>query len=278
MDDSHGRFVWYELTATNPESARAFYAKVMGWNPGGSPMPGAYTVFTAGEVPVGGLMPLPESAREMGAKPLWLGYVRVDDLDAAADRVTELGGAIYVPPTEIPEVSRFAIITDPQMAMLGLVQWLTPHPEQPKPADSLGRVGWHELLAADWERAFAFYAALFGWQKSQANAGPLGTYQRFSASGETIGGVVAKPPKAVPFWLYYFNVADIDQTAARVVAQGGRVIFGPIDVPDGNSIAHCTDPEGAMFALVGKRSYKAKIFVEAPPSRDPLTWRKPTGD
>ena len=57
-----------------------------------------------------------------------------------------------------------------------------------------GRVGWHELFAADWEKALAFYNELFGWQKADADVGELGTYQLFSAGGQTIGGMVSKPP------------------------------------------------------------------------------------
>src|SRR5438067_591821 len=77
--------------------------------------------------------------------------------------------------------------------------------------DAPGRVGWHELLAADWEKAFAFYRELFGWQKAQTDTGAVGTYQLFSAGGQTIGGMFTKPPTMpVPFWLYYFNIGDID--------------------------------------------------------------------
>jgi predicted enzyme related to lactoylglutathione lyase len=44
-------------------------------------------------------MGLPEDARKMGATPRWMGYVGVNDVDAAADRIKRLGGAVYVPPT-----------------------------------------------------------------------------------------------------------------------------------------------------------------------------------
>ena len=53
-----------------------------------------------------------------------------------------------------------------------------------------GRVGWHELLAADRKKAFAFYGELFGWQKADAEIGPADSYQLFSAGGQTIGGML----------------------------------------------------------------------------------------
>ena len=132
---------------------------------------------------------------EKGGKPRWIGYVGVDDVDAAADRVKRLGGAVHVPPTDVPNISRFSVFADPQMATLALLKWLRPGQEQPAELGAPGRVGWHELLAADWEKALAFYGELFGWQKADADIGAMGTYQLFSAGGQTIGGMFTKPPR-----------------------------------------------------------------------------------
>ncbi len=115
-------------------------------------------------------------------------------MDAAADRVRRLGGAVHVPPTDVPNISRFSVVADPQMATFALVKWLRPGREQPAALSAPGRVGWHELFAADWEKAFAFYGELFGWQKADAEVDMMGTYQMFSAGGQTIGGMFTKPP------------------------------------------------------------------------------------
>jgi len=132
--------------------------------------------------------------------------------------------------------------------------------------DARGRVGWHELLAADCEKAFAFYAELFGWQKADADTGAMGTYQLFSAEGQTIGGMFTKPPTVpVPFWLYYFNIGDIDLAMKRVKAGSGQILNGPIEVPGNRWIVQCTDPQGAIFALVGKRSHNGIGYFERLP-------------
>jgi uncharacterized protein len=256
MVNSHGRFVWYELMTTDMEAAKAFYAEVVGWGTQDVSMPGiAYTLFTVGGASVSGLMGLPENARQLGFRPSWLGYVGVDDVDATADRIKQLGGAVHVPPKDIPNISRFSVAADPQMAAIALFKWLKGGQQQPAEVDAPGRVGWHELLAADWEKAWPFYAELFGWQKADADTGAVGTYQLFSAGGLTIGGMFTKPPMVpVPFWLYYFNVGDIDAAAKRVKAGSGQILSGPIEVPGGSWIVQCTDPQGAIFALVGKRS------------------------
>jgi uncharacterized protein len=254
---AQGGFVWYELMTTDTPAAKAFYGKVAGWGTQDMPMPGmTYTMFLAGEQAMGGLLDLPEDARKMGVPPNWMGYVAVDDVDAKVEQVKRLGGAVHVPPTDIPEVGRFAVIADPQTAVIALFKPLPRPDEPPVPAPGTpGRVGWHELLAVDWQKALAFYGEIFGWQKADAvNIGEMGTYQLFSSGGQVIGGMFNKPPAVpVPFWLYYVNVGDIDAAAERVKAGGGKILNGPMEVPGGDWIIQGSDPQGAMFALVGKR-------------------------
>lgn len=255
MVDHHGRFVWYELLTTNLASAKAFYGSVVGWGAqNASTTDLAYTLFTAGEAPVSGLMELPQDALNRGAMPRWVGYVAVDDADAIAERIKRLGGAIYVPPTD-SNIGRIAVVTDPQTATFALVEGLRHGQAESGDMGEAGRVGWHELLAADWSKAFAFYGEVFDWRETYANTSPLPSYHVFAAGGRTIGGIFTKLPKVpVPFWLYYFNVGDIDVALRRVREAGGRVVFGPHDLPGENGIARCIDPQGAMFALQGPRT------------------------
>ena len=268
--DFHGCFAWYDLVTTDVEAAKSFYPKVMGWGAQDVSLPGgAYTLFTAANTVMSGLLELPEGARKMGENPGWLGYVGVTDVDGTADQINRLGGAVHVPPTDVPNISRFSIFTDPQTARLALLKWLRRDLEQPPPLDALGRVGWHELLAADWEQALAFYGGLFGWQKAGAEVGEMGTYQLFSIAGQTIGGMLNKPAIIPsPFWLYYFNIGDLDAAAEHVKSGGGQVFAGPFEVPGGTWIVQCTDPQGAMFGLEGRRSSKAPGYFERVAPRD----------
>jgi hypothetical protein len=253
--DTHGQFVWYELMTTDVKAAAAFYADVVGWGTRDASEPGApYTLFTVNNVPVSGMTNLPVEVRRTGVKPGWLGYVCVNDVDAAADRFRRLGGAVHVPPMDIPEVSRLSVVADPQMATLTLVKWRNAGEDVSAERDNAGRVAWHELAAADWRKAFAFYVDLFGWREAPTGIDQTGTYQRFAVGGQTIGGIYTKPPEApVPFWLYYFNVHDIDAAAKRVTGGGGQILEGPLAYGAAWA-ARCVDPQGAMFALIGMRS------------------------
>jgi predicted enzyme related to lactoylglutathione lyase len=255
MTDSRGHFVWYELTTTDTEAAQAFYSAVVGWGRRDVSRPGMpYSVFTAGEAPVGGVRELPKQARESGERPMWLGYVCVDDVDAVANRVGQLGGFVHLPPQDALDVSRFSVVSDPHMATFALFKWRSPPKQDPVNRFAQGRIGWHELLAPDCDKAWAFYSELFGWQKTESSVSSVGPYQQFSAGGQTIGGMMATPPTVVEScWLYYFNVGDIDAALKRVKSAGGQLLSGPMEVPDGTWMAQCTDPQGVLFAVEGYR-------------------------
>jgi predicted enzyme related to lactoylglutathione lyase len=85
--------------------------------------------------------------------------------------------------------------------------------------------------------------------------GPMGTYRIFNNGGAPVGAMMTRDPKnaPVPFWLYYFNVEDIDAANGRITEKNGQVLMGPHQVPGDLWIILGQDPQGAMFALVGPR-------------------------
>ena len=243
-------FFWYELMTTDMKAAEAFYAAVIGWTPqsfdpgGGMP----YTVINAGDRGVGGIMPLPQA----DLPPAWVGYVYTPDIDAACESLEKAGGKVHRPPTGIPTVGRFAVVSDPQGAMFML---LAPQgPEQP-PVDRTapGQVGWHELYTSDWRAARDFYSGQFGWTaEGEFDMGAMGTYALFGFEPGTQGGGMMNKPDQMPTpaWQFYFNVEGVDAAAARVTAHGGTVLMGPMEVPGGSWVVQCQDPQGAHFALL----------------------------
>jgi len=251
------RFVWYELMTTDVEAAKAFYSEVLGWKTRAWPGAMEYTTFNIGDEGVAGLMALPEEAKAHGAPPHWMGYLGVDDADATSKRIAEMGGTIIVPPQDIPEVGRFGVATDPQGAVFAYIK--TQPPEGAKPYEGEprpGDVSWHELNTTDYEGAWKFYAALTGWKHSDTfDMGPeMGNYWMFT-SGDDVraskGGMsnMARAHGFPAHWLYYITVTDVAAAVRRVESHGGKVLNGPMEVPDGSTIAQCMDPQGAMFAL-----------------------------
>lgn len=117
-----GTLCWTELGTRNTSGSRDFYAALFGWRAVTKPACGEpYTEFYLGDAAVGGMMALegPEMAE---VPPAWLPYIAVGDLAAAVASVQGQGGALLLPPTEVPEVGRFAVARDPQGAVLSLIQ------------------------------------------------------------------------------------------------------------------------------------------------------------
>ncbi|UGY11109.1 VOC family protein [Phyllobacterium pellucidum] len=251
-----GNFIWYELMTTDAEAAEAFYGDVVGWDPKDSGHPDMrYTLLNVGAAPVAGLMTIPDDCGPV-MKPAWTGYIWAQDVDAKAKEVEQLGGKVYRAPADIPNVGRFAVVADPQGATFQLfAPSMTDQGDMPKPP-AQGTIGWHELNTENWQGAFDFYSKLFGWTKDQAiDMGDMGTYQLFAAGAEAIGGMMNRMDKSVPpMWNFYFCVDNIDAAQERVTSKGGKVLFGPQEVPGGAFILQCLDPQGAMFCLVGMRS------------------------
>jgi predicted enzyme related to lactoylglutathione lyase len=260
LDTSPPYFTWYELMTTDVAAATAFYREVVGWGTeqaAASKLP--YTLFTTGEGPAAGLLELPEEGRRMGARPIWTGYVAVRDLHAKVAQLRRLGGAVYVPPTE-SNIGLISVVADPDTASFALIERPRMRTQQSTEAGKIGRVGWHELLAADLGKGFEFYRKLFDWRDADGEAGAGASYRAFSADGLVVGGASRKrPDDPAPGWLFYFNVEDLDAAVERLGACGGKAFPAEGEVPGGLSVAHCFDPQGAAFALRGKRTRTRKL-------------------
>ena len=255
-----GTFVWHELLTTDSDAALAFYQNVIGWKAQDSGHTDrGYKILMADDIKaketkVGGLMTLPPEAIAKGARPCWMGYIAVDDVNAYAARIVQAGGMLHREAEDIPGVGRFAVVADPQGAPFVL---FTAEPGQTRtetPPDTPQTISWNELYASTLDPAFEFYASLFGWTKAQTiPLGPFGFYHVFAQNGAPHGGMITKTPiMPIPFWLYYITVADIKEAMARVVKGGGSVVNGPHMIPSGKWIAHCFDPQGALFGLMSK--------------------------
>lgn len=118
----HGAFSWNELMTTDIAGAKRFYHDLLGWELVDQQMPElTYTLIKAGDSEIGGMMANPPDAK--GMPPAWGTYITVDDVDSQMPKVERLGGKVLMPPRDIPEVGRFAVISDPQGAMLTLITY-----------------------------------------------------------------------------------------------------------------------------------------------------------
>ncbi len=258
MTNKHGDFIWYELMTTDADAAAAFYEKILPWQVGNQP---DYREIQATEGGIGGILPLTPEMTAGGARPAWVGYINVDDVDKMVESIDHGGGKIYMAARDMPGIGRFAMVTDPQGAAFYIMKPIPPADKPDMSSNAFaadrpmdGHCAWNELYTSDDEGALHFYGVRFGWVKEgEMDMGPMGTYHMIR-HGHMIGAIMPKPPHVpVSSWNHYFRVADIDVAAAAITANGGRVLHGPIEIPGGDCSMNAMDPQGAMFALVGKR-------------------------
>jgi predicted enzyme related to lactoylglutathione lyase len=251
-----GRPVWYELRTTDMKGAESFYKNVVGWTT--SPFEGAgqpYTMFNrSANQSVGGVMTKPP---DMKAPPFWAMYVGVPKLEEAAAHIKRLGGQAHTEVISIPDVGRLQMMMDPQGAAFYIIEPSSSE-RRPEGAPEVGDASWHELMTTDWRAAMKFYEQVFGWKPSQAmDMGEMGTYQMFDRPHGMIGGMMNKPPEMAnvpPNWQIYFRVPDVHAAAERIKANGGKILNGPMEVPDGDWVVNAMDPQGAAFGLHTKKA------------------------
>lgn len=269
MSNAFGSFIWYELMTSDADAAATFYGRVVGWKVGVNVMPqagmdyrmiervdggGAACGFS------GGIFALDDEMIGQGAKPGWMGYIHVADVDAKVEEIVAAGGTVHVPGTTMEGVGRFAMVADPQGSAFYV---MTPEVSAEDVAatsdvftvDKPQTIRWNELVTPDDEAALAFYTRHFGWtQEGGMPMGELGEYRFIQCDGVTIGAVMPQADfMPVAGWTCYIGVDDIDRAVGEVESGGGRLQGQPQEIPTGEYTVHAFDPQGAWFGLVGPR-------------------------
>lgn len=248
----HGDFSWVDLGTTDSGAAKKFYGGLFGWafddQPAGPGM--TYSMATVGGERVCALYTM---GKEMeGIPPHWLSYVTVDDADAIAKKATANGGKVMKEPFDVMTYGRMAVLTDPSGAAIAVWQ-----PKEHNGASLKGDPGalcWNELYSTNVDAAGKFYANTFDWKTKAVDMGPMGTYTLFGRDGKdnNVGGMINMPPnmKGVPSnWVAYFATDDVDASAKKAEALGGKTMMKPMDIPNIGRFCIVQDPQGAVFAL-----------------------------
>jgi uncharacterized protein len=240
-------FCWHELKSPDRKASKEFYGPLFGWKFADHDMgpAGVYTMFSVGTCGIGGIADLPK-----GAPQHWVSYVTTDDVDAAAKRGAQAGGKILNPPMDIPGTGRFAVLQDPQGALV--LPWKKESGTENADGDvTPGAFCWNELVTPDVAKAKAFYGEVFGWSYKDVPMPGSGNYTLVQSEGKEIGGMFPKPPgqPGPAAWVGYVSVKDVDASAAQVKKLGGNLWVEPMDIPNIGRFSVCADPAGATFAL-----------------------------
>ena len=254
MPNPHGEFIWYELLTRDAEAAKAFYDPVVGWDI--QPRPAGELDYRMIGTPAGnsgGVMQLTSEMTSGGAKPLWLGYIGVDDVDATVAAVEQAGGRAMRPAFDIPDVGRIAMLADPQGVPFYVMRGASEAVSNAFAPDEHGHVAWNELSTPDLDAAKRFYPEVFGWTLGDVMPmGEMGDYQFIEHGGRMIGAMMNVQSGGHPSWNFAFRTDNVERGFDAIKAGGGTVTYGPAEVPGGDRVVQAIDPEGALFMIVSK--------------------------
>ena len=116
-----GSMCWNELATRDLDTAKTFYADVLGWDLHDEDFGGFdYTTIVLDDDPNGGMFAMGE-AFPAEHPPYWAVYMAVEDADDTLDRVREAGGEVVGEAQDTP-FGRVATVVDPVGARLRIIQ------------------------------------------------------------------------------------------------------------------------------------------------------------
>jgi uncharacterized protein len=248
-----GTFSWPELATTDQKAGVAFYRALFGWDVNEQPIgpTEVYSMFQVRGKPVGAASTQQPQERQMGVPPHWNSYVTVANVDESAKKAESLGGKVLMPPFDVMDAGRMAVLQDPTGAVFEI--WKANRSIGAEILNEPGALCWTELTTTDTKAAEKFYTGLFGWTPKHSTPGSPMEYTEFSVNGQPSIGMMAKPadmPAHIPsYWMPYFQVANCDASSAKVKELGGSIMVGPQDIPNTGRFAIASDPQRAMFAV-----------------------------
>ncbi len=233
----------------DPGRAADFYAALFEWT-FTDPGPGGYRVARRNGSDVAGLAPFAQGA-------FWNTYIRVDDVDATAQRASAAGGEILDGPLDASPAGRALVLRDPAGA--AVCAWEAGARLGAQLVNEPGTWSMSALHTPDAAVAGAFYSAVFGWELETAGAlvlcrlpGYEGDEPDSPMPRDTVAVIASHPGDSVPpHWAVSFRVADVGAVVERALMLGGSVVVPPLEGAYGLCSAALCDPQGAVFTVAG---------------------------
>jgi predicted enzyme related to lactoylglutathione lyase len=256
-----GKIVWHDLLTDQPEASRRFYGELFGWEfeelglRTGAFTTVNYTLIRHNGRLIGGMIDTNRLDRDTEVDiSQWVVLMSVNDVDAAVGSLTEAGGTVFTPPTDMADRGRIAVVADPQGALFALLETRDGDPVDAEP--DMGGFLWNEVWADDVDAATGFYRGLAGYdaenrfldddESAETDSG----YRVLSADGTPRAGILANPVEGLPpIWVSYIRVNDPAAITAKVESLGGRVLLDAQERDIGGQVALIAGPSGAGIAI-----------------------------
>ena len=243
--------VHFEIAGPDGPALQQYYRDLFGWDvQEQGPEMGNYGVVMWMEGGIGG--GIMETVEDMPTNYVTF-YIQVEDLQAALDKLSGLGGATTMPPMEIaPEVGSVAMFTDPAHNFIGLYALPAEMSGDIPPRSIAPPVVHFELGGSDAQALEDFYTGMFGWQVNPVKMGDGGIYRLVQQEEDGIGGgifqhIEGMPPNAPGIAV---GVDDLQAYLDKAVSLGGSALMQPSEIPGGfGSLAIFNDIAGNRISL-----------------------------
>jgi predicted enzyme related to lactoylglutathione lyase len=244
-----GVFSWIDLSTSDVEAAKEFYTALFGWEADDLPTDQGtlYTMFQLDGKNVAGGGPMDPNMQQQGVPPFWTSYVKHDDVDAVAARASEAGGTLVLPPMDVMEEGRMAIVQDPTGATVGI--WQPRNHIGAQLVNIPNTLVWNELQTPDADAARSFFADVFGWTYDVDENG----YVTIVQDGRRHAGMMQIDEswgEVPPNWSIYFLVENLDETVGRVEELGGNILVPQTPAGEMGRFAVVQDPQGGVFSVI----------------------------
>lgn len=244
-----GIFCWVDVTTTDPEGAKSFYTRLFGWEADDVSTDEGYiyTMFRLDGKSVAGLGRMSPDMQAQGVPSFWSSYVKHNDVDSVAAKVTAAGGTLLVPPMDVMEEGRMMMAQDPTGAVFGV--WQPRKHIGAQLVNMPNTLSWNELQTRHTEAASAFYQSVFGWTGKADENG----YVVLAQDGRRQAGILPMDESwgDIPSnWAVYFMVEDIEATVEKARELGAHVHVPPTPAGEIGRFAVLQDPQGAVFTII----------------------------
>lgn len=243
---------WVDLASADVDAAKQFYGEVFGWDLHDTPtdQDGSYTLAMKDGKAVAGIMSQPPMMAEQGLPSVWNTYVTVASCDECVAQARDAGGAVAMPPMDVMDAGRMAVVTDTTGAACCL--WEPKGTIGAQVVNEHGAWTWASLMTDDQSGASDFYSKLFGWEAKSEQLPDGNVLTLYTLDGAPVAGAVdaGSGTERVPnHWHSYFAVDDCDACVRAITEAGGVALSEPKDTPPGRW-ATVSDPTGAVFSVI----------------------------
>lgn len=251
-----GKFVWADLVTDDVVVARKFYAQLFGWSFRDL---GGYAIAANDDRPLAGMFQRPRPAGRDDAKPRWVGYVSVSNVERAQKAVTSGGGKVLAPPGKFPKRGEQAIFADPEGALFGVIDSSAGDPEDflAEPGDWI----WMQLMSRDGRKAAEFYRSIADYEiveNTQSNRLSDLVLTSKGYARATVRAIPSGYDQVRPTWLPFVRVKNVGQSVAKAKELGGKALIAPKPEYLEGKIAVIADPTGAAIGLLEWSDQMAK--------------------